>query len=271
MNYQIFTPNPELSTFIKCFWSLDTDREEQPMKQRVLSDGCMEMLFHYGDQYRQYFEDGTFIIQPKCFVFGQISKFIEIEPTGTTGILSARFHPDGLAPFLDIPVTQLDNRACSLDELFGEEGRTLSEAVLQASDNAQRIAIIEKYFLDSMADREIIDSATKSCVDLILQSKGQVVVTELTDKLNITRRNMERKFNSLIGMSPKQLSRVTRLQATIKMLQENRFTSLTSVAYENGYFDQAHFIKDFKDFTGLSPKDFYAENLTMTALFAGTE
>jgi transcriptional regulator GlxA family with amidase domain len=117
----------------------------------------------------------------------------------------------------------------------------------------------------------MIDSTTKSCVDLILQSKGQVMVTELAGRMNITRRNMERKFISLIGMSPKQLSRVTRLQATIKMLQENRFTSLTSLAYENGYYDQAHFIKDFKDFTGISPKAFYAGNLQMAMFFAGAE
>jgi hypothetical protein len=77
---------------------LDSEAEAQPVKQRVLPDGCMEMLFNYGDQYRQYFEDG-FYLQPKCFVFGQISKFLEIEPTGVTGILSARFHPDGLSPF----------------------------------------------------------------------------------------------------------------------------------------------------------------------------
>ncbi len=271
MNYQEYTPHPQLEPFIKCFWSLDAEAEAQPAKQRVLPDGCMEMLFNYGDQYRQYLEDGTVILQPKCFVFGQISKFLEIEPTGITGILSVRFHPDGLSPFIDIPVAQFDNRACSLDELFGNDGRVLSEEVLLADDHSKRIAIVERFFLDRLPGREMIDSITKSCVDMILQSKGQVMVTELADSMNITRRNMERKFISLIGMSPKQLSRVTRLQATIKMLRENRFTSLTSLAYENGYYDQAHFIKDFKDFTGISPKAFYADNLQMAVFFAGAD
>lgn len=271
MNYQVYTTCRQLEPFVKCFWSLDADKNEQPVKQRVLPDGCMEMLFNYGDQYRQYLDDSTFILQPKCFVFGQISKFLEIEPTGVTGILSVRFQPDGLSPFLDIPVAQLDNRACPLDELFGEEGKIVSDAVLLANDNQQRIAIIENFLMGRLVNSETADSTTKSCVDLIMQSKGQLVVTELADKMNITRRNMERKFISLIGMSPKQLSRVTRLQATIKMLQDERFTSLTSVAYENGYYDQAHFIKDFRDFTGISPKAFYADNLRMAAFFAGTE
>ena len=72
-------------------------------------------------------------------------------------------------------------------------------------------------------------------------------------------------------MSPKQLSRVVRLQATIKMMGQKKFVSLTSLALENGYYDQAHFIKDFREFTGLSPKSFFAANLQFAALFASAE
>ncbi|MGZ5220708.1 MAG: helix-turn-helix domain-containing protein, partial [Chitinophagaceae bacterium] len=82
---------------------------------------------------------------------------------------------------------------------------------------------------------------------------------------------MERKFVSAIGLSPKQLSRVVRLQATLKMLEQQNFGSLTSLAYENGYYDQAHFIKDFKEFTGTSPKFFFSENLKLATLFASVE
>ena len=96
-------------------------------------------------------------------------------------------------------------------------------------------------------------------------------VVELADKMNINRRNMERRFTSAVGLSPKQLSRVARLQATVKMLDEKQYNSLTSLAYENGYYDQAHFIKDFKEFTGLSPKSFFSENLKLTTLFATEE
>jgi AraC-like DNA-binding protein len=72
-------------------------------------------------------------------------------------------------------------------------------------------------------------------------------------------------------MSPKQLSRVVRLQATLKMLEQNKFSTLTSLAHENGYYDQAHFIKDFKEFTGMSPKSFFSGNLKLAALFVSTD
>ena len=104
-----------------------------------------------------------------------------------------------------------------------------------------------------------------------MQSHGQTDMDELAGMVSVNRRNIERRFATSIGMSPKQLSRAVRLQATLRMLEQKNFTSLTSLAYENGYYDQAHFIKDFKEFTGIKPKSFYARNLRLAALFSSEE
>jgi AraC-like DNA-binding protein len=158
-----------------------------------------------------------------------------------------------------------------MEELFGVKGKELEEKVITATGTKDRIALIENFLLSCMAEPATIDTITKNCVEIILQSQGQLDMGSVADKANINRRNMERKFDSAIGMSPKQLSRVVRLQATIKMLDQKKFTSLTSLAYENGYYDQAHFIRDFKEFAGTSPKSFFAENLKLAALFATAE
>ncbi len=271
MNYQVYTPSPELQQYVKCYWSLDDEKSDIPVKQRVLPDGCMEMIFHYGDLYKQYFEDGSGIIQPRSFVFGQISKYIEIAPTGISGIISARFLPDGLTPFLDLQLTELENKAVPISEIFNDEGKKLEEDVIAASENESRFKLIEIFLLSKITESKTIDAITKSCVEVIFQSQGQIGVVELADKMNINRRNMERKFTSLIGISPKQLARVARLQATLKMLEQKKFTNLTSLAYENGYYDQAHFIKDFKEFTGLSPKSFFSGNLKLSSLFTAAD
>ncbi len=271
MDYQVYTSCGELKHFVKCFWTLEDEAAPQPIKQRVVPDGCMEMIFHYGDLYRQYFDDGSSLLQPRSFVFGQINKFIEIAPTGVSGIISARFFPDGLTPFLNRPVAELENKATSLIDLFGEKGKLLEESVVNATTNEIRIKLIEQFLLDCLAAPAVVDAITKACVEVIVHSQGQLDMTELAGKMNINRRNMERRFTSVIGMSPKQLARVVRLQATMKMLEQKNFTSLTSLAYENGYYDQAHFIKDFKDFTGMSPKSFYGDNLKFAALFAAAE
>ena len=271
MNYQVYSPVPELRPFVKCFWTLDDEGSQEPVRQRILPDGCIEMIFHYGDLFRQYFEDGTNTIQPRCFVFGQITKFIEIAPTGKTGTISARFLPGGLLPFLHVDISSLENKAVSMGELFGEKGEILEESVIAANNNKDRQKLIESFLLSLLEDPKTIDKITRDCVEVILQSQGQTDMDELAGLVNVNRRNIERRFASSIGMSPKQLSRVVRLQATLRMLEQKNFTSLTSLAYENGYYDQAHFIKDFKEFTGIKPKSFYAKNLRLAALFASTE
>ena len=270
MNYQVYPASPEMQTFIKCFWTLEDEASPESMRQRVVPDGCMEMIFHYGDPYRQYFEDGTSVIQPRSFVFGQITKFIEIGPTGRSGIVSGRFLPEGLIPFLEHSVNELENKATILEVLFGEKGKLLEERVVEAKTNEKRINLISEFLLTLLKVPTTIDSITKSCIETIVRSHGQLDVESLAGKLNVNRRNLERRFSSTIGMSPKQLSRVVRLQATIRMLEQKKFTSLTSLAYENGYFDQAHFIKDFKEFTGISPKSFYADNFKFALLFASS-
>ena len=271
MDYKVYTPSPELQSFVKCFWTLEDGGSKEPVKQRVIPDGCMELIFHYGDLYKQYFEDGSAIVQPRSFIFGQITTYLEIAPTGKSGIVAARFLPDGLTPLLSMPVAHLENKATSLDILFGEKGRALENQILSAVDNEGRIKLIEDFLLARLAQQQTVDTIARNCVEVIFQSQGQVDVGDLSDKMNIHRRNMERKFTSAIGLSPKQLSKVVRLQATLKMLQTQQFTNLTSLAYENGYYDQAHFIKDFKEFTGMSPKSFFADNLKLSALFIGTE
>src|SRR5688572_12333236 len=268
MNYQVYTSVPELQSFVKCFWTLEDDGIEKPVKQRVLPDGCMEMIFHYSDLYQQYFEDGSSILQPRSFVFGQITSYIEIAPTGITGLVAARFLPDGLTPFLDIPLSSLENKAVDIITVFGKKGKELEKKVIASANNAERIKLIETFLLSRLVDPQTINTVTKNCVDIIFRSQGQLDVLELAARLKINRRNMERKFVSAIGLSPKQLSRVVRLQATLKMLEQKNFSSLTSLAYENGYYDQSHFIKDFKEFTGTSPKSFFSENLRLATLFA---
>lgn len=267
MNYQAFEPNQDLATLIKCYWSLEFPKEAIPEKQSIVPDGCMELIFHYGDLYRQYLEDGTSIVQPRCFVIGQLTRPLEIEPCGETGIFSVRFHPNGFLPFATIPLKELENTAVSLEILFGKEGKELEEQVLKAASTAERIPLVEAFLLNRFLHNENIDRLIKSTVETILTANGQLSIDELSKQTNINRRQLERKFSSTIGLSPKQLSKTIRLQAALKLLLTKNFTSLTALAYEGEYYDQAHFIKDFKELTGHTPKEFYGSSLKMTSLF----
>src|SRR5688572_23083675 len=114
MDYQVFEPSAALRSFIKCFWTLEAEAVPLPVRQRVVPDGCMEMIIHFGDRFHQYLEDGSRILQPQSFLFGQITRFLEIVPSGVTGVVAARFFPEGLTPFIDCPVSSLENKAVAM-------------------------------------------------------------------------------------------------------------------------------------------------------------
>ncbi len=267
MNYQTIEPNQDLVSLVKCYWILENPREESPQKQTIVPDGCMEMIFHYGDLYRQYIENGNSIIQPRCFVIGQLTRPLEVEPTGETGVFSVRFLPNGFLPFATIPIKEMENKAVALEKLFGKDGLEIEEKILKASANSERIKLVEAFLLSRLTDSQTIDRIVKATVETILSGSGQLSVEALSKQTNINRRQLERKFSLAIGLSPKQLSKTIRLQATLKMLLNKNFTSLTALANQGEYYDQAHFIKDFKEFTGLTPKEFYGNSFQMTSFF----
>ncbi|MFT3677735.1 MAG: helix-turn-helix domain-containing protein [Chitinophagaceae bacterium] len=271
MIYQTYSPAAELASFVKCYWILESPAEQMPVRQRIVPDGCMEMIFHYGDLYKQYRTAEEFIIQPRCFVFGQITDALEIEPTGHSAIFSVRFHPDGFLPFAAMPIREMDNKAISLEQLYGAKGVELEKKVLTTVATESKIEIVEAFLLGKLQEAETVDNIIKSTIDTILTANGQLSVNELSAQLKVNRRQLERNFADAVGLSPKQLSRIIRLQATLKLLLNNQFTSLTALAYEGNYYDQAHFIKDFKEFTGQTPREFYSDHLQFSSLFCGTD
>lgn len=267
MKPKIFEPSEELSALVKCYWTLESPKEKTPERNTIVPDGCMKFIFHYGDLYKHYPENGNCITLPKYFLIGQLTKPYEVEPTGETGTFFVCFHPNGFLPFTTIPIKEMENTAVPLEKLFGQDGKEIGQMILNANSTSERINLIETFLLNRLTSTQTIDHIVKSTVETILTANGQLSVDELSKQNNINSRQLVRKFSSTIGLSPKQLSKTIRLQATLKTLLTKKITSFTDLAYENEYYDQAHFIKDFKEFTGLTPKEFYGDHLTMSLIF----
>ncbi len=267
MNHKIFKPQQDLAEWVKCYWTLESPFENTPLKNTIIPDGTMKLIFHYGDTYKHHPNDKESVILPKCFLIGQLTRPYVVEPLGDTGSFVVRFQPDGFLPFANIGIKGIQNTAVPLDKLFAKEGEEIGERILKANSTSERIALIETFLLKRLTDKNSIDNFVKSTVDTILNAKGQFSVNELSKRNNINRRQLTRKFSLTIGLSPKQLSKTIRIQNTLQTLLTKEVTSLTDLAYENQYYDQAHFIKDFKEFTGLTPKEFYGDHLKMSLIF----
>lgn len=267
LNPKTYEPHPELKEFIKRYWTLDGEKENTPLKNTIIPDGTMKLIFHYGDTYKHHSQNGQISILPNCFLIGQLTRPYVVEPVGVTGSFVVQFKPNGFLPFTTIPIKEMENTAVPLKKLFGEKGQQLGEQILNAKSTSERIQLVETFLFSSLADKKTIDNIVKSTIETIFNGNGQFSVNEFSTSNNINRRQLARKFSAAIGLSPKQLAKTIRIQTTLKSLLNEEHTSLTDLAYENEYFDQAHFIKEFKEFTGLTPKEFYGDDLKMSLIF----
>tara|TARA_R110000850_G_scaffold190308_6_gene316252 strand:+ start:1617 stop:1982 length:366 start_codon:yes stop_codon:yes gene_type:complete len=117
-------------------------------------------------------------------------------------------------------------------------------------------------------EKTTINNIVKTTIDALLATNGSASISKILKEDLSKRRQLERNFKKQIGVSPKQLGKVIRLQNALKMLLNKKSENLTDIAYESEYFDQAHFIKDFKEFTGINPKEFLGnENMALSTLF----
>ena len=276
MNYQTFQPHPDLESLVNCYWTLEVPAENDSQRQRIIPDGCIEMAFILGDDIKRYTgllgkrttEDG-FILQPRAMVLGQIIEPFYIEPTGYVNTFAIRFYPYGFSNFVTMSIKNLANKETPIALLFEEKtANELERKIVQATSTEQRIEIIENFLLDKMNDQTTIDNIVKMTIDALLLTNGSASINTIL-KEDLSRRwQLERNFLKQIGVSPKQLGKVIRIQTALKLLLNEKAGNLTNVAYESEFYDQAHFIKDFKEFTGINPKEFLGnENMALSTLF----
>ncbi|RTZ18280.1 AraC family transcriptional regulator [Vibrio aquaticus] len=268
MNYQTFQPHRELESLISCYWTLEVPKTEDTQRQRIIPDGTIEMAFILGDDIKRYTSEDSFIIQPRAMVLGHTIAPCYIEPTGYVNTFAIRFYPYGFANFVNGPIKALANTETPLARLFEEKAaKKLEQDIIRAEDTEQRIKIIESFFLNKLNEQTTLDNIVKTTIDALFATKGSASINTLLKEDLSKRRQLERMFVKQVGVSPKQLGKLIRLQTALKaMLNEEE--SLTHIAYQNDYYDQSHFIKDFKEFTGVSPKEFLGnKNMALSSIF----
>jgi len=269
MNYQTFQPHSDLASVVKCYWILEVPADINSQRQRIIPDGCIEMIFILGEDVKRYTAGDEFIIQPRAMILGQITEPFFVEPTGYVNSFAIRFYPYGFVSFAPVPIKDLANKETPIHSLFGNTiSGNLEQKIVLAKDTKERIEIIETFLLDKLKNKSTIDNIVKTAIDTIFSTGGSVSINAILKNDVSKRRQLERKFMKQIGISPKQLGKVIRMQTALQMLLDQKSESFTAIAYESEYYDQAHFIKDFKEFTGTTPKEFLEDDkMTLSSLF----
>lgn len=268
MNYQTFEPHSDLSALVNLFWTLEIPFTPTIQKQKIIPDGHIEMTFNLKDKLKRYVSEKEYIIPPVSKILGQRTKAYYIEPMGNVQIFGVCFYPHGFANFINYPLEKLVDKSVTIASLFGKEKADhLEHNMIEAESTASRIKLVETFLLDRLKQKGTINRLVKSTVDSLLETNGSAAIGQLLKSNLSQRRQLERNFRKQIGISPKKLGKVLRLQSALKnMLNGNQ--NLTNIAYSSKYYDQTHFVKDFKELVGTTPKEFLGnQHLALSSLF----
>ena len=219
MEFQTFEPHPDLPPLVKCYWTLTVPANADAQRQLILADGCIDMAFILGDDIKRYTAGDAFIIQPRAMILGQITEQFYIEPTGYVDTFAVRFYPFGLANFVPVPINTLANTETPLARVFPPDlSDRLAQRMIEAADTPERIKVIEEFLLDRLSESHTVDTIVRRTIDALLETKGRVAIKEIVKDDAATKRQLERTFVQKIGISAKQLGRVIRLQAALKLM-----------------------------------------------------
>lgn len=255
--YREYPVHSALAPFVKCIWSLEGEPPPSDApRERILPDSCVELVFHFKDPFRSHFADGGTALQPRSFVAGQMRRFLEIEPAGRMGLIAVRFHAHGAYRFFSQPLSEVANAVIDLPRVWTRRGDEWTERVAMAPGPRDRLQVIEGALLSCLRENDRHDSLVDRCLQRIDLSKGQISVADLAGELGISNRQLTRRFESAVGLAPKEFARISRFLQAAHALSQRTSHTLTETALDCGYFDQAHFNHEFRAFAGMTPGEF---------------
>jgi AraC-like DNA-binding protein len=199
-----------------------------------------------------------------------LKQFIELRNTGATGIIGIRFLPFGMSAFTKIPIDQFTDLEVPLEFVFGKSAHHLVEEIMLAPDNDFRVRLLQKYLICNLQPRPRELAMVEHVVNMINSSGGNCSITRLAGAACISERQLVRVFSASVGLTPKHFSKIVRLQRCLAQLGQIQTGPIVDVAFDNGYFDHAHLVRDFRQFTGMTPSDYLKENRDFTDLFIAT-
>lgn len=256
MKYYTIAPPPSLSEYVRFFWVLEGN---EAYAHRSMADGCTEMIFHYNGVFDAYNGTGASSRSALTGLAGPSQQYHQFKTNTGFGIFGVYLYPFAIPYLFSIAAADLSDQLPDLPAIFGKEGRQLEEQVLMAASNKQRVSIVTSFLEKKLYSARRTNTAMMATIRYIIHAKTFVKVESLAKNSFLSTRQFERNFKTLTGFTPKLFSRIMRFQAAMQCSGHD-FPSLTSIAYNCGYYDQSHFIHDFKKFSGYHPKQYFSGN-----------
>jgi AraC-like DNA-binding protein len=260
MGFLITKPSISLSQYVRKYWALENCLSPETIyTHRIIPSGLAELFFYFNNKPTTI--DISRNIEENIFISGHQKDFYDIVLSKQYSLFSILFNPLGLTVFFDIPVYEFYNKNVPLKYSLKNEVNELESKLLETKTFFDKIKLVEDFLLKRLGKNK------KKCefhrlshsISLITKAKGNLDINYLASEACLSRKQYERIFSEYIGTSPKQFLRTIRFQNTLVQKSKDKNDSLTSLAYNCGYYDQSHMISEFKLFSGMTPTQYFSE------------
>ena len=276
MHYDERPAGPFLQSLVDRFWVLETSTTDPSLVQSVLPDGHVEVMAHIGAPFAELGMDGHEHTQARVLIAAQMTESARLVTRPGAFVVGARLRPHAAALLTGVPQYLLTGSIHDLASVDRTLATKVSQHLAGRHDARDLMAAFERILTAAFAAR--MDAAALSpspsfvrAVTMATRGHGLVRVDDLAATAGVSARHLERQLAVHVGLSPKRFLRVLRFQQVIAALREPATTASTwaDVAAQHGFYDQAHFINDFKHFTGETPGAWEIDDASLTAVFAG--
>lgn len=236
-----YQPSPELAPFVAQYWTARWDY--RGMASHVfesLADPIVHLVIERG----------------ASSIVGIVSGRFRRELAGAGEVFGIAFHPGGFAAFADVPIARFTDRRPPMREVFEVDVAALERALFREAEDAARITVIEAFLRGRAPRLDARAQLARTAVDRCRDDRSIARVDQLADAMGLRPRALQRLFHDYVGQTPKWVIQRARLHEATEQLAERRQLDQAALAGELGYADQAHFIRDFRDRTGMTPARF---------------
>jgi AraC-like DNA-binding protein len=240
-NLERFAPSAELEGFVLRYWTVAWDVPEQvPYAQETLPYPCVNLAVERG----------------RSGVFGVNTRRFQVQLAGKGWVFGIKFRPGAFYPFYRAPVAALTDRVAGLEAVFGAEGAAYERRVLACECVDEMIDCAERFLRARLpAPDEHVD-LIDAVVEQIAADRAITRVDEVAEWVGVSPRTLQRMFGQYVGVGPKWVIQRYRLLEAADQLARSADVDLPGLAQALGYFDQAHFINDFRATVGSTPAEY---------------
>ncbi len=241
VSYREVLPNERLLESIYCYWELKTQKPLQdPFTYRVVADGCIDIFFQLDNPAENY-------------VMGFCKKYTEFPLDNSFHYIGIRFLPTAFPALFRVDAKELSNRFEKLENVLGKTSQFITDRFSEKDDFDRVKQKLDAYFIAELENLSAgLDQRFQNALAIILNNFGVVNVQTDLD-IGLSQRQLRRYFEFYIGDTAKTFSQVVRFQNILNAKPSTQSLKQNKIFFDLGYYDQAHFIKEFKNFYGVSP------------------